>query len=165
MPGRTSDTLSVGDIAPDFSLPAPDGAPVTRSRYQGDLALLLHFFRGTWCLQCRAQVAQLLEDSAEIERRGVRLLGVAVQKRSRLQAFLSRYPHPFPILADENRDQARAWGVYQPFGIDGFRIARPAVFFIGADQRIRFIHVGENQFDRPNRRELMELVTRWQSGG
>lgn len=160
MPGRTSDTLNVGDTAPDFTLPAPDGAPVTRSRYQGGRALLLHFFRGTWCLQCRAQIAQLLEDSAEIERHGVRLLGVAVQKRSRLEAFLSRHPHPFPILADENREQARAWGVYQPFGIDGFRIARPAVFFIGSDQRIRFIHVGDNQFDRPNRREILDLVTR-----
>lgn len=158
MPGRTSDTLKPGDTAPDFTLPAPDGTPVTRSAFQGEDALLLHFFRGTWCLQCRAQIARLLEDSAEIQRRGARLLGVAVQKRNRLQAFLKDNPHPFLILADEGREQAKAWGVYQPFGIDGFRIARPSVFFIGADQRIRYIHVGNNQFDRPSREELFRIV-------
>lgn len=158
MPGRSSDTLKTGDLAPDFTLPAPDGTPVTRSLFQGRMALLLHFFRGTWCLQCRAQIRQLLEDSAEIERRGARLLGVAVQKRNRLEAFLRDHPHPFPILADEDRVQAKAWGVYQPFGLDGFRIARPAVFFIGMDQRIRYIHVGENQFDRPDRDELLRIV-------
>ena len=48
MDGRPSDTLSEGDPAPDFTLPSPDGGLVTRSTYQGEAPLLLHFFRGTW---------------------------------------------------------------------------------------------------------------------
>jgi peroxiredoxin len=37
-----------GSPAPDFTLPDPDGVPVTRSVYQGESPLLLYFFRGTW---------------------------------------------------------------------------------------------------------------------
>jgi peroxiredoxin len=48
MPARDSETLAVGDPAPDFTLPAPDGMLVTRSAYQGSSPLILHFFRGTW---------------------------------------------------------------------------------------------------------------------
>lgn len=48
MDGRPSDTLSIGDTAPDFTLPGTDGAPVTRSLYQGSSILVLQFFRGTW---------------------------------------------------------------------------------------------------------------------
>ena len=44
----SSDTLAIGDKAPDFTLPSPEGIPVTRSRFQGASPLILHFFRGTW---------------------------------------------------------------------------------------------------------------------
>ena len=77
MPGRTSDTLKVGDPAPDFTLPGPDGRPVTRTLFQGTDSLLLHFFRGTWCMNCRKQMRQLRFDHAEFAAMGVTLLGVA----------------------------------------------------------------------------------------
>ena len=48
MAATRSETLSIGDTAPDFTLPTADGAPVTRSAFQGGSPLLLHFFRGTW---------------------------------------------------------------------------------------------------------------------
>jgi len=48
MDGRPSDTLSIGDAAPDFTLPGSDGSLITRSRYQGPSLLVLQFFRGTW---------------------------------------------------------------------------------------------------------------------
>lgn len=158
MPGRTSDTLKVGDPAPDFTLPGPDGRPVTRTLFQGTDSLLLHFFRGTWCMNCRKQMRQLRFDHAEFAAMGVTLLGVAVEKQQRLARWLEENPHPFPVLADEAREQARAWGVYQPFGIDGYRIARPATFFITPDQVIRYIYVGDNQFDRPGSEQLKAAV-------
>lgn len=158
MPGRTSDTLKPGDVAPDFTLPGPDGTPVTRTLFQGTNSLLLHFFRGTWCMNCRKQMRQLRFDHAAFTEIGVTLLGVAVEKRLRLARWLAENPHPFPVLADEAREQARAWGVYQPFGLDGYRIARPATFFITPDQVIRYIHVGDNQFDRPSSDQLKAAV-------
>jgi len=43
----TSDTLKVGDTAPDFELPTADGATVRLVDYRGK-PLVLVFIRGTW---------------------------------------------------------------------------------------------------------------------
>lgn len=103
-------------------------------------------------------MAQLRRNSGEFEKRGVRLLGVAVQKRSRLKAYLAGHPMPFPLLADENRDVARAWGVYVPFNYESFRIARPATFYIDPEGVVRYVHIGKNQFDRPAPEVVLKAI-------
>ena len=103
-------------------------------------------------------MAQLRRDSAELEGRGVKLLGVAVQKRPRLLAYLSSHPMPFPILADEAREVTKAYGVYVAFNYESFRIARPATFLIDPSGTIRFLHVGKNQFDRPKAEVVRKAI-------
>jgi len=105
-------------------------------------------------------MAQLRRDSEEYEKRGVKLLGVAVQKQARLKAYLDSHPMPFPILADEKRDVARIYGVYVAFNYESFRIARPATFLIDAEGTIRFLYVGRNQFDRPRPDVVWNAVDR-----
>jgi peroxiredoxin len=160
MSPRPSDTLSVGDAAPDFTLPAPDGTPVSRSAYQEGRPLLLLFFRGTWCPQCRRQLDQLRRDQPAFVARGVKLLGVAAQKRSRLAAFLADHPLYFPILADEEKAVTKAYGVYVGFNAESFRIARPSSFVVDAAGIVRFLHVGSNQFDRPRPAEVLAALER-----
>ena len=103
-------------------------------------------------------MAQLRRDSGEYARRGVKLLGVAVQKRSRLKAYLASHPMPFPMLADETREVTKTYGVYVAFNYESFRIARPATFLIDADGVVRFIHVGKNQFDRPAPETTLRMI-------
>jgi peroxiredoxin len=164
MSPRPSDTLSTGDIAPDFTLPAPDGALVTRSIYQENLPLLLLFFRGTWCTRCRNQIAKLRRDHPTFTEHGVRLLGVAAQKRSRLAAFLAANPLQFPILADEERLVTKAYGVYVGFNLESFRIARPSTFLVDRHGVVRFLHVGTSQFDRPGPAEILRAIDGLTSG-
>ena len=103
-------------------------------------------------------MAQLRRNSGEFEKRGVRLLGVAVQKRSRLKAYLAAHPMPFPLLADENREVAKAWGVYVAFNYESFRIARPATFYLDPEGIVRYVHVGKNQFDRPAPESVLKAI-------
>jgi peroxiredoxin len=103
-------------------------------------------------------MAQLRRHSDEFEKRGVRLLGVVVQKQLRLKAYLASNPMPFPLLADEHREVAKSWGVYVSFNYESFRIARPATFLIDPEGIIRYVHVGKNQFDRPSPRAVLAAV-------
>lgn len=164
MSPRPSDTLSTGSPAPDFTLPAPDGVPVTRSTYQQGGPLLLLFFRGTWCPQCRRQLEQLRSDHPTFLSRGVRLLGVAAQNRRRLAAFLAESPLDFPILADEERVVTKEYGVYVGFNLESFRIARPSSFLIDGGGIVRYLHVGTTQFDRPRPRDVFEAIERMGGG-
>lgn len=40
--------VKVGDQAPDFTLEDQDGKPITLSRYRGQRAVVLVFYRGYW---------------------------------------------------------------------------------------------------------------------
>jgi peroxiredoxin len=103
-------------------------------------------------------MAQLRRNSKEFEERGTRLLGVVVQRRTRLKAYLSSHPMPFPLLADETREVAKSWGVYVPFNYESFRIARPATFLIDPEGIIRYVYVGKNQFDRPSPELVLKAI-------
>jgi peroxiredoxin len=103
-------------------------------------------------------MAQLRRDSAEYRARGVRLLGVVVQKRRRLEAYVAKNPLPFPLLADESREVTRSYGVYVAWNFESWRIARPATFVIDGAGIIRYIYVGRHQFDRPKARLIWRKV-------
>ena len=158
MSPRPSDTLAVGDSAPEFTLRDADDRPINRSAWQGRRSLLLVFFRGTWCPQCRAHLERLGDHVAALQERNVRLLGVAAQKRSRLSAYLARNPVPFPILADEDRAVSRAYGVHVPINFESLNIARPSSFLIDRSGIVRWIHVGSHQFDRPGMDEVLARI-------
>ena len=46
--GGQAARVAVGEQAPDFSLSTTDGATLSLASLQGDKALVLTFFRGTW---------------------------------------------------------------------------------------------------------------------
>lgn len=158
MSPRPSDTLEPGDAAPDFTLPDLNNMLVTRSVWQAGRPLLLLFFRGTWCAQCRAHIGRLRDDVDTFRARDVGILGVAAQKRSRLSAYLARNPVPFPILADEDRAVSRAYGVYVPINFESLRIARPSSFLVDKGGIVRWLHVGSHQFDRPRPDEVRSQI-------
>ena len=103
-------------------------------------------------------MTQLRHDSELYETRGLKRLGVVIQKRNRLAAHLERHPMPFPMLADEKRAVAMTYGVYVALSFESFRIARPSTFLIGTDGLLRFIHVGVHQFDRPGTRDVLKAA-------
>lgn len=48
LPAIDLDRIQVGDVAPDFTLPAFGGDTVTLSDYRGARIVVLQFYRGHW---------------------------------------------------------------------------------------------------------------------
>jgi peroxiredoxin/outer membrane lipoprotein-sorting protein len=68
----------VGNLAPDFELPTPDGGSVRLSSLRGDVVLL--DFWGTWCIPCRRSSPEVQKVHDEYKDRGVKVLGLAVRE-------------------------------------------------------------------------------------
>lgn len=79
---------------------------------------------------------------------GAKLLGVVCQKRSGVERFFAKDPLPFPLLIDEDRSRARAWGVYHRLGIDAVHIAHPSTFVVDERGIVRLASVAPDQFRR-----------------
>lgn len=93
-----------------------------------------------------------------LEARRVETAVVLCQDRGRVEAWLREHPQPFPILVDADREAAKAFGVWHPLGPAAINIARPALFLIGRDGRIRWVHVSRHQRDLPDPEALPSLI-------
>ncbi len=146
---KRSDTPHTGDIAPDFTLPdAATGQEYRRAQWAGEDVLLV-FFRGTWCPFCREQMRVLRDNHDRLAAGGVRVAGIICQSAASVRRYLEANPLPFPLLVDESRSVAKAYGVHYWLSWEGVNLASPAVFILDATERITFVHVGRNMSDLP----------------
>lgn len=141
--------VAVGDIAPDFALAnAATGETVRLSDLRGQDVLLL-FFRGTWCPHCRDQMRLLAASYERLAGGGIVPLGVLCQSQEGVKRYLDTNPLPFPLLPDESRQVARAYGVHYWLTYEGFNLAHPALFILDRQGTVTFAHIGRNMSDLP----------------
>jgi len=70
---------------------------------------------------------------AEIERAGLRVVGISPQSSQSHAKFKAKYQLPFTLLSDQQKTVAKMYGVNGPLGIG----VRRATFLIDASRRIR----------------------------
>jgi peroxiredoxin len=86
----------------------------------------------------------------DFEREQIGVAVILAQACARIRsAFERRQVHyPFPVLCDPDRVVIKRYGVWYPWGFDGFNTAHPASFLIDAAGCIRYAFVGSTQFAR-----------------
>lgn len=84
------------------------------------------------------------------------MLVIVGQRAEKVADYLHAHQLGFPILVDPDRSVIKRYGVYHRLGLTAFNIARPATFIIDRSQRLRFVHIGQGQLDRPDHQRLMD---------
>ncbi len=129
----------VGSRAPSFDLPGTV-KPVRFSDFKGRVVYV--DFWASWCGPCKQSFPWMNEMQAKYGARGFSVVGINVdQKREDADKFLVSTPANFLIAYDTTGKVAET---YQPKGM-------PTSFLIGADGKVRSVHVG---FKDSNREEL-----------
>jgi peroxiredoxin len=82
-------------------------------------------------------------------------VGVVSQNARAVRTYIEETGLPFDILIDERRDVLRAYGVWHRIGLDAWNIARPAVFLIDTDRRIRYSFIADQQREFPTQEEIL----------
>lgn len=141
--------LRVGDQLPTFELPDPASGKIFDSRELAGSDALILFLRGTWCPYCREQLAVLSARCDALAAAGVRVVAISCQSAESLKRYSSGNPMPFPVLADESRATAKAFGVHYWWRWDGFNLAHPSLFIVDREGKASFSHVGKSMNDLP----------------
>ncbi|MEW6037949.1 MAG: TlpA disulfide reductase family protein [Pseudomonadota bacterium] len=85
---------------PESVFPDLSGNPVRLSDERSEV-LLLNFW-ASWCEPCREEMPVLDRLYAEFRPRGLKVVGLALEDRDAIAAFLRKFPVAYPILVGEH---------------------------------------------------------------
>ena len=138
---------TVGDLAPDFALPAAAGGNVRLSEHRGEVVLLT--FWSSRCSVCVAQLAALGELQATYRSAGLVTLAVSVDDDlPRATRFAKAHPTRFPLLLDRRKDVSRAYQIER----------LPTTVLIDRRGRVRFLRADDRGTDNLYVAQVRELL-------
>jgi thiol-disulfide isomerase/thioredoxin len=88
-----------GEPVPALALPALDGGQVRLPDSYAGRPLLINFW-ASWCGPCIEEMPELQRYASAQGSGGVQVVGVALDDRAAVEAFLRRVPVDYPILLD-----------------------------------------------------------------
>ncbi len=134
-------SLSVGDPAPDFSLPDADGNTYSLADLKGQ-RVVLYFYPRDNTPGCTKEACGFRDHYTAYQDKDVVVLGVSTDDAKSHGKFISKYNLPFPLLVDEGGEVASRYGGYglkKFMGKEYMGITR-STFIIGADGTLEKIY-------------------------
>ncbi len=146
---------SVGQQAPDFTLPSTSGEKLTLSSLRGK-PVLIAFFPVAFSSTCTAELCERRDNHDQFLQRGVVVLPISVDSTYSLKEYKAKHAMKVDLLSDFRRDVSRSYGVLLE---DRFYSQR-AYFLLDADGVIRWVHVESNADHKREDAELLEAIDR-----
>jgi peroxiredoxin Q/BCP len=107
----------VGELAPDFELPAQGGERVRLSDFRGRQTVVLYFYPKDDTSGCTAQACSFRDSYEVFTEAGAQVIGVSSDSVASHEGFAQRYRLPFLLLADAGGEVRKAYDVPATFGI------------------------------------------------
>jgi len=166
--------LTVGDIAPDFTLPNVTGQPVSLYEVLKRGPVVVSFYRGGWCPFCNLELHALQLRLPEIRALGATLIGISPETPDMAMAAIDEHQLEFEVLSDLGNKTARQYGLlftvyeemrplYLKWGLDvpasngdnSWELPVPATYVIDSNALIRAAHTDK---DYTRRMEPEQIV-------
>lgn len=145
--------LEVGQKAPDFKLLNENNELVSLDGFRGK-KVLLYFYPRASTPGCTTQACSLRDTKSELDELNVVILGVSPDAPAKLANFKNKKELNFTLLADEDHDVSKAYGVWQLkkfMGRENMGVVRTS-FLIDESGNIEHIF---NKFKTKNHHEVV----------
>jgi thioredoxin-dependent peroxiredoxin len=103
--------LSVGETAPDFTLPTADGGSLTLSELRGE-HVVVYFYPAAGTPGCTKQACDFRDSLASLTSHGYRVVGVSPDSPAKLAAFAEEEALTFPLVSDPEHAVLAQWGAW-----------------------------------------------------
>jgi peroxiredoxin Q/BCP len=128
--------LAVGTQAPAFALLSSDGDTVALKDFAKKSFVVLIFYPGDQTPGCTAQLCAVRDDYSQFETKNAKVFGVNPGDLASHKKFVAKQKYQFPLLVDENRSVAKA------YGCDSWPMVKRTVYVIDPSGKIIFTKRG-----------------------
>lgn len=112
----TTSSLTIGQPAPEFSLPDHQGNIVTLSQLRGK-TVVLYFYPKDDTPGCTKEACGFRDNYAQFLAQGAVILGISKDNAKSHNKFIDKYQLPFPLLCDSDCQVAT---LYDSYGLKKF---------------------------------------------
>ena len=131
--------VEVGSMAPEFTLPDSNRAPVSLLEFRGKKAVLVVFYPFAFSGICTTELCELRDDLDTFQNEQVQVLAISTDPAPTLQAWAAAQGYQFPLLSDfwPHGEVAKAYGVFHDQG----GMAVRGTFLVGVDGVVSYAEV------------------------
>lgn len=132
--------LKEGDLAPSFTATTNGGGKVSLADFQGR-NVILFFYPKDDTPGCTKEACAFRDHFADFRKKGASVLGVSTDSVRSHDKFATKFTLPFVLLADEDKQIVKAYGVWGQKSFMGRKYlgTHRVTFLIGGDGRIKKI--------------------------
>lgn len=109
-------SATVGQPAPEVTLPDQDGRPLTLSSLQGGW-VVVYFYPKDDTPGCTAESCSFRDSFEAFTDAGATVVGISSDSVDSHRAFADKHGLPFTLLADVDGEVRRRWGVGRTLGL------------------------------------------------
>ena len=143
-------TLTLGQLAPDFSLYDSEKNKQTLSEQRGHNVLLL-FFPLAFTSVCTAELCSVRDNLKVYENLQARVFGISVDSLHTLSKFKQEQHLNFPLLSDFNKRVSKLYGsIYETFGYEMEGVSKRSAFLIDKHGILQYAEVLDNAGLQPD---------------
>ncbi|KAH7037032.1 thioredoxin-like protein [Microdochium trichocladiopsis] len=103
--------VKAGDKLPDFTMTDATGKPVSSSELLSQGAILVTFYRGSWCPYCNVAVQYLQQNLDAFKAKGVTLVAISPELPDYSLSLVEKQELKFPVLTDLHNEYAKKLGI------------------------------------------------------
>jgi thioredoxin-dependent peroxiredoxin len=144
--------VTVGDVAPGFTLPGTGHKTYSLSDFKGKPVVLV-FYPGDNTPVCTRQLQSYTQNWEQFEGIGATVLALSPQDVDSHEGFSCKHGFPFPLLADTDKKVGEAYGILGPLGF-----YRRSVFVVDGAGVIRYAHRSSTGLTYRSTDELVAAV-------
>lgn len=160
--------LDKGASVPKLTLRGVDGKAFDLSASVAKRPTVLIFYRGGWCPFCNQQMSGLQGVVKDLTDAGYQLLAVSPDKPEELAKSMDKHTLTYTLLSDSDAAGIQAFGLAFKAASSQFTLLEqysgekthalpvPAVYILGTDGTIKFVHFDPNYKARMDPAKIVE---------
>lgn len=142
--------ITIGQVAPDFTLSDNENNPVTLSGLKGKNVLLL-FFPKAFTSVCTKELCDVRDNIARYQSVNASVLGISVDPVDALDQYKDEYHFNFQLLSDANKEISIAYdSIYHDLTLNTPTVSKRSAFVIDKEGIVRYAEVLENASEVPD---------------